>query len=56
VMMMIDKDHVIGAAGGGSATTSMESAIRQNAFIKIRPLSYRKGMRVILDPFVVAPE
>jgi hypothetical protein len=43
----IDKYHTIGASGGGSATRTIEDAIRQNAFIKIRPV--RKGRYV--DPF-----
>jgi len=39
----------IGASGGGSATTSEESAISQDAFVKIRPL--RDGWKFISDPF-----
>lgn len=52
VMLMADDRHVIGASGGGSATKTREDAIRQNAFIKIRPLSYRGGKLVIIDPFL----
>ena len=51
VMLMVDNGHVIGAAGGGSGTITEEDAIRQNAFIKQRPLGYRKGPRIIVDPF-----
>ena len=51
VMILVDDVHVIGALGGGSTTISVEDAIKQNAFIKMRPLNYRKGTPVIVDPF-----
>ncbi len=51
VMLMIDAEHVIGAAGGGSATVSVVDAIRENAYIKLRPLSYRRDAPIIIDPF-----
>jgi murein DD-endopeptidase len=51
VMLMVDDMFAIGADGGGSRTITTEDAIRQNAFIKIRPLDYRKGPRIIVDPF-----
>ena len=51
VMLMIDNGLVMGAAGGGSSTITASDAIRMNAFLKIRPLSYRKGTLVIIDPF-----
>jgi hypothetical protein len=51
VMLMVDNGHVIGASGGGSATITASDAIRDNAFLKLRPLSYRKGTPVIVDPF-----
>lgn len=51
VVLMIDNALAIGADGGGSATTTTEEAIARNAFVKIRPLDYRKGPRVIVDPF-----
>lgn len=42
----------IGASGGGSATVSEAEAIKQNAYIKVRPLSER-GMNLFLaDPFL----
>lgn len=53
VMLMVDNGLVMGAAGGGSGTITTEDAITQNAFVKIRPLDYRKGPRVIIDPFKV---
>jgi cell wall-associated NlpC family hydrolase len=51
VEMMLDGSHTIGASGGGSATTSLEEAIRRNAFVKMRPVGYRGAGYRILDPF-----
>jgi len=51
VMLLIDNTHVIGASGGGSKTDDLADAIRDNAFIKMRPLTYRKGTSVIIDPY-----
>lgn len=51
VEMMIDDFHTVGASGGGSTTTTIEAAIRANAFVKQRPLSYRGNRYVICDPF-----
>ena len=51
VMLLIDNVHVIGASGGGSGTDDLADAIRENAFIKMRPLGYRKGTPVLVDPF-----
>jgi murein DD-endopeptidase len=44
----------IGASGGGSKTLTIEDAIRDNAFIKIRPIYTRpaSGEIIILDPFM----
>jgi cell wall-associated NlpC family hydrolase len=52
VMLMVDNQHVIGASGGGPNTATLPDAIRENAYIKLRPLTYRKGTPVILDPFL----
>lgn len=41
----------IGASGGGSSTTSPQSAQEANAFVKIRPL--RSGYELTNDPFVI---
>lgn len=51
VMLMVDNERVIGAAGGDSGTTTTEDAIQQNAFIKLRPVGYRGGTLIIVDPF-----
>jgi cell wall-associated NlpC family hydrolase len=51
VEMMIDNEFVIGASGGGSMTQTVEDAIKQNAFVKMRPLRYRGINFKIVDPF-----
>lgn len=53
IEMMIDKDHTVGASGGGSATVTISDAIKHNAFVKMRPLNYRGLNYKICDPFVV---
>jgi len=42
----------IGASGGGSKTKTREDAIRDNAFIKVRPLEGRGGHLFFADPFI----
>lgn len=42
VEICIDGEHAIGASGGGSKTLTEADAIRQNAFIKIRPIVGRE--------------
>ena len=51
VEMMIDRDHTIGASGGGSKTKTIADAIKHNAFVKMRPLNYRGENYKIIDPF-----
>jgi len=51
VEMMIDSYHTIGASGGGSATKTIQDAIKHNAFVKMRPLNYRGSNYKICDPF-----
>jgi cell wall-associated NlpC family hydrolase len=43
----------IGASGGGSSTGSRADAIRNNAYIKIRPFASRKGIYGVVDPFKI---
>jgi len=42
VAIHIDEERIIEAGGGSSEVTSLEKAIERNAFVKIRPLLYRK--------------
>ena len=44
--------YTIGASGGGSKTITKEDAIRDNAFVKIRPLTDRGVTLLYADPFV----
>ena len=45
----IDYKYCLTASGGGSKTLTEEDAIRQSAFVKIRPFNYRKDLKAILD-------
>jgi len=56
VEMMTDNYHTIGASGGGSRTKTIADAIRDNAFVKMRPLGYRGLNYKICDPFTVLKE
>jgi cell wall-associated NlpC family hydrolase len=49
----LDKFLAIGASGGGGSTITMQDAIEQNAYIKVRPFRSRKNIAGILDPFLV---
>lgn len=51
VELCLDETFSIGASGGGSETTTRENAIRENAYIKIRPI--RPGAFGFVDPFAV---
>lgn len=51
IEMMIDNNYVVGASGGGSNTMTIQDAINQNAFVKMRPLHYRGENFKIVDPF-----
>jgi cell wall-associated NlpC family hydrolase len=50
VEFLINDEQTIGASGGGSKTLTKEDAIRDNAFVKVRPL--RAGYKAIVDPFM----
>jgi len=49
VEIFINNTHTIGASGGDSRTVDMEAAIRQNAYIKVRPYSW-SGLNHFADP------
>ena len=51
VMMLYTYGYVIGACGGGSDTKTIKDAIRDNAFIKMRPIGYDGDSYKICDPF-----
>jgi len=51
VMMIYDYGYVIGACGGGGDTKTTKDAIRDNAFVKLRPIGYNGDSYKICDPF-----
>jgi len=52
VMLLLDNEHVIGTIGGGSHTITAADAVRDNAFLAVRPLNYRRPqVPIIVDPF-----
>lgn len=48
VGICLNERLMIEAGGGTSGTKSLESAIQQNAFIKIRPIQYRKDFLCVV--------
>lgn len=52
IELCINERLSIGASGGGSKTRTKEDAIRDNAFIKIRPWNSRSRVRGFIDPFM----
>ena len=52
VGMLVSQDLFISAAGGNKKTKTIEEAIRQNAFVKVRPITYRGQSYKIVDPFL----
>jgi len=52
VEMTCDDYHVIGASGGGSRVKSISDAIRDDAFVKMRPIDYRGDIYKVCDPFL----
>jgi len=50
VSISYDAYHMIEAGGGNSKTKTLQDAINQNAFIRIRPISNRKDLVAILYP------
>ena len=51
VEMCIGNGLAIGASGGGSKTTTIAAAIKQNAFIKFRPINSRPKVWGYTNPF-----
>ena len=50
VSFAMDKDTVIEAGGGGSANTTKEVAAKTNAFVRLRPITFRKDLLVVCNP------
>lgn len=51
----IDNFSMLSAAGGDSSTNSMEKAMARKAFVKQRPIRYRKDLVAILLPKFDSP-
>jgi NlpC/P60 family len=51
VELCLDDVFSIGASGGGSKTLTKADAIKQNAYIKVRPFRSRSGIACFADPF-----
>jgi len=51
VMIIYSPGYAIGACGGGSDTKTTKDAIRDNAFVKLRPIGYNGDSYKICDPF-----
>ena len=47
----INEKYSIGASGGTSKTITKENAIRDNAFIKVRPIKRDRKIAGYIDPF-----
>jgi len=52
VELCLNKELTIGASGGGSKTKTRLDAIRDNAFIKIRPVNYERGKVSFVNLFL----
>jgi len=51
VAVCLDEDVCLTAGGGGSHIYTREDAIRQNAFVKIRPIDHRRSKPKYIDLF-----
>lgn len=52
VTLCVSDEECIGAEGGSSTSKTINDAIAQNAFIKIRPIYYRHDVYAFLDVFL----
>jgi len=52
VELCLDETFSIGASGGGSETKTEADAIKENAYVKIRPIRSRARIYGYVDPFL----
>jgi len=52
VEFAVSEDLCIGASGGGRRTLTWRDAVKQNAYIKVRPWATRGGVKSFADPFI----
>jgi hypothetical protein len=50
VAFCLDQYVMLNAGSGDSKTVDLQSAIKQNAFIKMRPIKYRKDFLGVIKP------
>ena len=50
--IMLNDELFLGVEGGNSSTTNRMKAVSQDAYVKIMPISYRKGSPYFIDPFL----
>lgn len=50
VAFMIDNHRMVEAGGGGSKTTSVDAAVRDEAFVRVRPLTNRRDLVAVIMP------
>lgn len=50
VAICLNDRLVVEAGGGGSKTTTLQAAIEQNAFVRIRPVGRRKDLVAVILP------
>ena len=51
VAMLLNPEFVIESGGGRSTTKTKEDADKHNAFVRMRPYTYRSDLIAICDPF-----
>jgi cell wall-associated NlpC family hydrolase len=52
VAICLGRNRVLEAGGGNSKVIDNEAAKKYNAFIRIRPIDYRRDLRFFRDPFI----
>lgn len=50
VGICLDEKTMVEAGGGGSKIITLDDAINANAFVKVRPIKYRKDFQVCIMP------
>jgi cell wall-associated NlpC family hydrolase len=51
VAMLLDRDTMIEAGGGGKSTTSEDAAWKANAYVRVRKLLSRKDLIAVIFPY-----
>lgn len=51
VAFCVDETHCLEAGGGNHLILTKQDAAAQNAFIRLRPLKYRKDLQAVIMPY-----